>query len=181
MLVGGGTLAAYSGYQWYDLKKSPDLDYLSQKKELLADLAETIIPATDSPGAREAGVQDYIIIMLRDCTDVKTQNKFIDGLKELEHYCLSQYKRRFQDCSAEEKNSVLDYFEKKSRAYTGIVGKVQNYLLGRNFFATLKQYTSEGYCTSELGATKGLAYIAVPGSYNGCIPLKANQKSWATK
>jgi hypothetical protein len=48
------------------------------------------------------------------------------------------------------------------------------------FFALLKELTVLGYCTSELGATQGLAYLAVPGEYRGCVGLRPGQKSWAT-
>src|SRR5882757_8378861 len=74
LMVGGGGVAAYSGYRWYDLKKSPDLASLEQHRNLIADLAEAIIPATDTPGAKEAGVHDFIIMMIKDCTEVKSQN-----------------------------------------------------------------------------------------------------------
>jgi Gluconate 2-dehydrogenase subunit 3 len=180
-LIGSGTAAAYSGLKWYELKKAPDLAYLLQRRELLADLAETIIPATDSPGAKEAAVQDFIIMMIRDCTEIKTQNKFIDGLKELEHYCEAEYHHPFNLASDQEKHTILKYFEEKGKSYKGIFGKVQNRLTGKSFFNTLKEYTAEGYCTSEAGATKGLAYIPIPGKYLGCVPMQQGQKSWATK
>ncbi|HTQ26875.1 MAG TPA: gluconate 2-dehydrogenase subunit 3 family protein, partial [Puia sp.] len=162
-------------------KKSPDIAYLEKKRELLADLAETIIPATDSPGAKDAAVQDFIIVMVRDCADIKTKNRFIDGLKELEHYCEAEYKQGFSQCSPQEKQQVMKYFMEKGRPFRGVLGKVQNRLLGKSFFQTLQEYSAEGYCTSEIGATRGLAYIPIPGKYMGCTPLQKGQRSWATK
>src|SRR5271170_511402 len=97
LLFTGGALVAISGYEWHDLKKDPDLDYLKEKKNLLASLAESIIPATEVPGAKQAAVEDFMIVLLRDCTPVETQNRFIDGLKSLEKYCHSQYGRSFED------------------------------------------------------------------------------------
>jgi hypothetical protein len=181
LLAGGGTVAAYSGYKWYDLKRTPDLTYLDQSRDLIADLAETIIPATDTPGAKEARVHDYIILMIKDCTDIKSQNKFIGGLKDLEHYCASVYERSFAKCTENEKQQVLKHFEEKGRNYKGIIGKAQNRFLGKSFFNTLKEYTASGYCSSEIGATKGLAYVHIPGKFLGCIPMQPGQKSWATK
>jgi len=181
LLAGGGTVAAYSGYRWYDLKKDPDLVYLDQRRDLIADLAETIIPATDTPGAKEAGVHDFIILMIKDCTDIKSQNKFIDGLKELEHYCSSAFNKPFGKCAENEKQEVLKHFEAKGKNFKGILGKVQNRFLGKSFFITLKENTAAGYCSSEAGATRGLAYVYIPGKYIGCVPLQPGQKSWATK
>ncbi len=70
--------------------KSPDKNYLLGKKALLTELAETIIPATDTPGAKEAGAVDFMMPMLNECTDTKTLNRFIKGLQDLEAYTHSQ-------------------------------------------------------------------------------------------
>ena len=176
----GGTLL-FSGYKWYDWHKTPDLAWLQTQKDLLAALAETIIPTTDSPGAREAGVADYIVVMLRDATDRTTANKFIDTLRSLDHYCRSKYDRPYPQCSAEEQHAVLRHFEEKAKPFNALAGKIENVYLGTPFFYTLKRLTVQGYCTSEAGATKGLAYLYIPGRYQGCVPLQPGQKGWATR
>ena len=71
--------AGVAGYEWWGLTKSPDRNYLLSKK-LLTDLAETIIPATDTPGARESGAVHYMLNLLDQCTDTKTFNRFVEGL-----------------------------------------------------------------------------------------------------
>lgn len=182
VLLGGGTVAAWSGYKWYDWNKTPDLTFVKQNEALLIALAETIIPATpDAPGAKEAGVGPFIIKMLEDCTDIKSQNKFINGLKDLQAHSLSKYNRPYEHCREEEQYAMLKQVEKEDKPWSGLMGKVQNRFLGRSFFTTLKHYTVEGYGTSSLGATKGFVYVPVPGSYRGCIPLQSGQKSWASK
>lgn len=177
--IGGGLL--FSGYKWYDWNKSPDIAYLEQHKKTITALAETIIPATDTPGAEEAGVGDYIVTMIRDCTDRMSANKFIDGLKELDNHCQSRFNKSYAQCDRKDQESVLHDFEKKGRPFNGIIGKAQNAYLGRSFFTTLKTYTVQGYCSSEAGATRGLAYLYIPGHYQGCIPMTAGQKAWATR
>jgi len=37
-----------------------------------------------------------------------------------------------------------------------------------------------GYFTSEIGATKALRYVAVPGKFDGSYPYKKGDKAWAT-
>jgi hypothetical protein len=179
-LGAAGLATAFSGYQWYDITKAPDIPYLRSQKALLSALAETIIPATDSPGAKEAGVGDFISLMVEECTELKAQNKFINGLKELQRYSKEHFGSTFEQCRPAEQASMLQYFEKTGKTWSGVFGKIQNRFLGRSFFATLKTYTVEGYCTSEQGATQGLAYVYVPGSFQGCIPLQPGQKAWAT-
>jgi hypothetical protein len=173
--------AIFSGYKWYDWHKAPDFRALEQHHDTLAALAETILPATpDAPGAKEAGIADYIIIMVRDCTDRMSANKFIDGLKALDGHCRSAYGQPFETCTPAQQVGVMQQYEENGRPAKGLLGKAENKYLGRSFFTTLKQYTVKGYCTSQLGATKGLTYVPVPGSYHGCIPKLPGQRAWAT-
>jgi hypothetical protein len=181
LLAGTATLVGFGGYEWYELSKSPDRNYLLSKKSLLAELAEIIIPATDTPGAKEAGAVEFMLPMLNECTDHKTLNKFIDGLQGLEAYTRSIYQRDFIDCTPEEKEFVVRWADQKSRITNPFLEKVKNKYSGISFFETLKTYSVYGYCISEKGASLGMQYIAVPGRYMSCISLEPNQKCWATK
>ena len=49
-----------------------------------------------------------------------------------------------------------------------------------HYFKMVKELTLLGFFTSEVGATKALRYVAVPGKYEGCIPYKKGDKAWAT-
>lgn len=177
-LIGAG-VGAFSGFKWYKWNKSPDLDYLKNQKELLAALVDTIIPQTDTPGAREAGVHDFVMTMVTDCIDIRSQNKFVDGLKDLQSYCIAEYDKPYQDCTESVQIEVMTHFESEGKPFKGIVGKAEKKFLGQSFFTTLKQYTSIGYCTSQMGATQALAYVPIPGKLIGCIDLEKGQKSWA--
>ena len=181
LLAGGATAVACGGYEWFELTKKPDIPYLLGKKQLLAELAETIIPSTLTPGAKEAGAVEFMIPILTECTDHKTLNRFIEGLQDLETYTHSRYQHDFTQCSGEEKEEVLHYFEEKAQSLTAWLARAEVKFLGRPFFETLKHYTVEGYCISEKGATLALSYIPVPGKYEACIPLEPMQRAWATK
>lgn len=176
----GGTLA-FGGYKWYEGSKTPDIPWLEQHKDLLAALADTIIPQTDSPGARSAGVQEFMLTLLKDCTDRHSLNKFIDGCKSLESHCQSKYQSSFSHCTEPVRIALFTDLEKKDRPASGILGKAETRYLGKPFFSTLKEYTVIAYCTSEPGATQGLAYVPVPVNYHGCLPLQPGQPAWATK
>jgi hypothetical protein len=182
LLSVGGVILTISGYDLYRLAKAPDIQFLEKQNDLLDSVADVIIPKTGSvPGGKDAGVGSFIITMIKECTHVVSQNRFIDGLKELRKYCQSQFGKAFESCSDQQKKKVLDYFEQQSIAISGNIGKVESKFLGLPFFTILKIYTAIGYCTSEDGATKGLAYDYIPGKYIGCMPLGPKQKAWATK
>jgi Gluconate 2-dehydrogenase subunit 3 len=180
-LIGGGATAAYSGYKWWKIHRTPDLLFLQNNKELIGDLAEVVIPRTDTPGAKEAGVAQFIVATISDCSDRKTQNNFIDGLKQLAAYSIATYNKSFGGLSAAEQIKTVAHFRDKSKLLAGIVGKVQNKLLGKPFYLILRELTTTGYCTSKLGAMQGLAYQYIPGTYQGCLPFVKGQKAWATK
>ena len=182
IFVGGfGVVAMYSGYKWHAWNKTPDWRYLREKKELIATLVDLIIPGDTAPGERQAGVQNFIVIYIEDCADIRSANIFIDGLRNLENYALTVHNRPFQDCAQQQQSYVLQHFAQEGKRSQGIIGKVENRMLGESFFSLLKHYTVLGYGSSELGATRCLSYISVPGSYQGCIPLHHGQRAWATK
>jgi Gluconate 2-dehydrogenase subunit 3 len=179
--LGGGTIASIGIFKWFDWHKKPDISYLGSQKKLLEALTETIIPTTDTPGAIEAGVPDFILKMVTENMNIVAQNRFIDGLKAVESYAEDTFGKSYIQCSEEQKNTIMRYFEEKSKPLEGIAGKVQRKVLGDPFFPILKEYTCIGYCTSMVGATQALAYTLVPGRFVGCVPMTPNQKSWATK
>lgn len=181
VLIGLGAVTGIAGYKWYDWSKTPDLNYLASKETLLDALAGTIIPATDSPGAGDNGTGRYIITMIRDCMNKRGQNRFIDGLKELEEFSTVHFNKTYQECTPAEQFRIMKNFENQGRSLPGIAGKAQEKFIGMSFFHTLRAHTVKGYCTSKNGATIALQYIPVPGRYTGMMPIQPNQRSWATK
>lgn len=163
------------------LPEEINVNDLPQKKQLLAELAETIIPRTDTPGAKDAGVEDFIIKMIRNCTDQKTQHNFLRGLSGLEKYSADNYGKPFTSCKEAERTEILKHFESRSDYRINIINKINKKLLGTPFFTRLRDLTVEGYCTSMLGATKGMAYDYIPVTFQACVPITPNQKAWATK
>ncbi len=179
-LIVASSLVSFAGIRTYMLFSKPDMAADQLDSNLLDELAETIIPSTDTPGAKVASVGAFIAIMIRDCTPRITQNRFIEGLNKLSQHTQRLYRKDFSDCTSAEKIEVLRYYEKRDKPLPGIAGKVQRKFMGDPFFVTLKRYTVLGYCTSKAGATEGLAYDYVPGRYT-TTPLKPGQRAWATQ
>lgn len=179
-LTGLGLVTAATTYKLWNMVHTPDLTWLRENRELLAALCDTIIPATDTPGAREAGVHDFLIKMVVDCTPRKEQNTFIAGLKDLQDHCRHTYGQPFEQSTAAQRQEALSRSESRDKPWSGLAGKLEDRILGRSFFALLREYTVYGYCTSRIGATQGMSYAYIPGSFSSCIPLKPGQKCWAT-
>ncbi|MCZ4222996.1 gluconate 2-dehydrogenase subunit 3 family protein [Pedobacter rhodius] len=177
----GVIASSFSGYKWYQLHQSVNPRDLLDKELLIAEIAEIIIPQTDTPGAKSANVHKYIMDVIINCTDVKVQNHFIRGLNDFEDYAISSYEKPFLKCSTKEKTSIVQHFADNANYKYAILNKINNKFLGENFFSKFRNLTIEGYCRSKSGATEGLCYDYIPGNYDACIPIKINQKSWATK
>ena len=168
-------------YQRYHYKyDKPDITFLEQNQLLLAALVDTIIPKTDTPGALEAKVDEFVILMIKECSAITIQNKFIEGLKNLKKSVKIKYEINFEELAISERELILLNMENSEFHLNKYAKKLKSRLLGKSFLEILKSLTVEGYCTSEQGATRALNYIDIPGAYRGCTSLNKNQNAWAT-
>jgi hypothetical protein len=180
-ILGVGSIASFYGYKIAKTKGNPDIEYLENNKELIAELSEVIIPKTNTPGAKESNVFEYIIYAIKKSNDKAYKNNFINGLKEVQLYSENTYGKLFINLDKKQKQEVVLHFKENGKNFSGNLGKVKNKILGKSFFSILKETTSIGYCTSKLGAKEGLAYQYVPTHFIGCTNYTKGQKSWATK
>lgn len=179
--MGGFSIASFSLFKWVKINEPLKPINLLEKKALLAELVDLIIPETDTPGAQAAMVHEYIIAVVINCYPIKQQRLFFSGLQNIEEYALQKYDTTFLNCGHKQKTEILIHFSTHSGYSNKILDKINNRLFGEPFYSTLHKLTVEGYCVSFLGATKGMAYDYIPGKYNACVPLLTNQKNWATK
>ena len=138
------------------------------QKKVVEEIADTIIPATDIPGAKRAGVGPFIIMMIQDCYPKDIQSTFIEGINEVEKKATSKFDQAFVAMDAVKRKALLEEFKEAED------GKE------KEFFLLIRELTFLGYFTSEIGATQALNYVQVPGNYDGCRSLEQGQKAWAT-
>ncbi|PGH38351.1 MAG: Twin-arginine translocation pathway signal, partial [Candidatus Nephrothrix sp. EaCA] len=60
--------------------KGQTASFTDDDVNLLAEIADTILPATQTPGAKEAGVGTFMTVMVNDCYKEKDQKIFHEGL-----------------------------------------------------------------------------------------------------
>jgi hypothetical protein len=172
--------ASIIGVKYFIGHSNQDRGKLEAHSKLIAELANVIMPPTQSPGAKDALVHNYIISYMEDCSSMKEYNNFINGLTDLQENCVGNYNNSFENCTAVQKIKIIEDLDNNSDS-NGLISKISNKLQGRSFYNILKSLTIEGYCTSEMGATQHLVYALIPGKYNAITQLSKNQKSWATK
>lgn len=177
----GGTLAAPTIMAVLKgCKAQPELawtpEYFStDQAAVVNELAEVIIPKTDTPGAIDAGVPSFIEQVIKDCYSADDQKLFLDGLQAFDDQARQEYGDGFVDLDAEQRTAFANkMFSEASKATQP--GQKKPFIL------MMRELTLAGFFTSEPGATQVLQYEAVPGSYKGCIPVAeaGNGKTWAT-
>jgi hypothetical protein len=134
----------------------------SDQEKLIAELAETIIPKTDTPGAKDVSAHLFALMMVDDCYKQEDQQKFIAGLKAFQLYSKKELSKSFNHCTKEERAHFL----------TGMDGKKAGDDNIDYFYTTVKKLTIQGYTTSKYFLTDLQVYQLVPGHFSGCVPVK---------
>lgn len=147
--------------------------FSADQSTTIAQIAELIVPTTNTPGAKAAGVPAFIQKMIADCTPQKDQEIFFKGLAKLDSDSVEKFGKSFLDCSNDEQTTMLKLAE------TDAMTNDKKFKPGEHFFKTMKNLTLFGYFTSEIGATQALRYEPVPGRYDGDVSYKKGEKAWA--
>jgi hypothetical protein len=136
---------------------------------MVEQIAEMIIPEDDTPGAKQAGVAEFIDFMVANRVPVSTsrevrstedaieigndaQSRFLVGLDWINARCHSEFGRTFMDCSSEQQNGLLEELAYKSKFKPTTES-------GRAFFQMMRDYTVVGYYTTRIG----LESLGYPG------------------
>jgi len=142
---------------------------------LITQLAEIIIPKTDTPGAKDVGVPAFIDLMLKDVYPQEDKDRFIQGLQAFDDDAEKKYGDSFIALSLEKQVEHV-----KEIQGAAIRDQAENKDSPKPFILMVKELTLLGFFTSEPGATQVLQYDPVPGDYKGCISLEEVGKTWAT-
>lgn len=195
LLMGGAVIGAeffISGCK-SGAGKVEDL-FVADSIALLNEVADTILPTTtSSPGAKAANVGHFMAIMVQDCYWPKNQKTFLEGISKLDDASQKKFSGKFMSLTAQQKTDLLVDLDKEQKEYTKKNAKTEGEdskhrndpdykgpTVEPHYFRMMKELTLLGYFTSEIGATKALRYIAVPGHYDGNVPYKKGDKAWAT-
>lgn len=145
------------------------LFFSPQHYRMVEHLAEMIIPEDDTPGAKTAGVAEFIDFMVANRVPVsgsrdvrstqdaieagnEAQTRFLAGLGWLNAHSHSEFQHEFMDCTAEQQNTLLEGLAYKAKFKPGTES-------GRSFFQFMRDYTVVGYYTTKVG----LESLGYPG------------------
>lgn len=153
--------------------------FLSEDQaSVISTVSEIIIPRTDTPGAKDVGVPQFIDQMLKEVYSAEDQKFFSDGLASFNEEARKEFGEDFISLDEEDQASYV------KRVHDAAVEaeRTTQPAPKRPFILMMKELTMLGFFTSEAGATQVLQYLPVPGGYKGCVPLSeaGNGRTWAT-
>jgi hypothetical protein len=149
----------------------------SHQNDTVVAMIDQIIPATDTPGAKAALVNEFIDVILTEWATEEERRHFLEGLAAVDQQSQELFAKDFVDASPAQQLSLLRSMDDSADAARSrrprnadTVPERDTQLKG-DFFTAFKGITLHGYYTSEIGFTKELKLQIIPGAQHGCQPL----------
>lgn len=164
LLVASGGLIALPA--WAEQWSVNDLatyrsSFSPQSEELLAYVADTIIPAGNTIGALSVGVDKFLQKLIDNCYEADVQENVKAQLLALEAYAKTTYGSSFTACDQLQRQSLLERLS---------ISEDKN---EKAFFDLMKSETIRGYNTSREVMLQYLNYKILPGHFYGCVDVNA--------
>lgn len=155
--------------------QTADVLFEDEQVALLDEIAETILPETDTPGAKAARVGAFMALMVTDAYYPQDQAIFKDGMETLNARARDSYGRDFVSAVPDERLQLLQTLDAEQFEY--MQDKADDD--PTHFFRMMKELALLGYFTSEIGYTKAMRYVETPARYDPCVPYEEGEKTWA--
>ncbi len=131
----------------------------AESENLLAELCEAIIPATDTPGAKDISAHLFVLQMMDDCYSPEDQEAFVNGLKNFEKKSQKLPGGSFLKSDPENRAKLLRELEVEKEKAEPV----------NRFYSMVKRLTIQAYTTSEYFLTRIQRYELIPGRWVGCV------------
>jgi Gluconate 2-dehydrogenase subunit 3 len=143
-------------------------------------MMDQIIPATDTPGAKGARVNEFIDVILTEWATDDERADFLGGLADVDKQSNRLFGKDFVDASSAQQIALLRSMDDEAASERGqhhahhgnTVPEFDRQLKG-NFYDIFRRITLHGYYTSEIGFTQELKLQIIPGAQHGCQDLGA--------
>ncbi|RVU00739.1 gluconate 2-dehydrogenase subunit 3 family protein [Mucilaginibacter limnophilus] len=136
------------------------------QEKLLANICETIIPKTTTPGAKDLNLHLFVLTMLDDCYSKADQDAFAKGLEQFEKLAAQTNSKPFALWPAAQRETLLTSLEQKNDQPAEL----------NRFYRIVKDKTIQGYTQSQYFMTKQVVYELVPARYLVNVPVKKTTK-----
>jgi len=136
-------------------------------ENMLAELTDTLIPATTTPGAKDVSAHLFVLTMVDDCYTKEDQQKWLRGMQQFEELAQQKNGHSFLRSTPAEREALLTSLETKKEDDLSF------------FYHSVKRWTIRAYTSSKYYLTKVQVYELVPARFKGCVPVSPVNKKIA--
>ena len=150
--------------------------FTPDQRAVVAAMVQQIIPATETPGALEAGVPKFIELMVADWFNDAERSVFLDGLVEIERRSGGQ----FAKMSVQDQLALLEVLEAESadHSWYGVGETLRVWDDSAPFICQFKEITVLGFLLSDVGSKQFLRSNSM-GSFDGDTVLASTDSAYA--
>jgi glucoside 3-dehydrogenase (cytochrome c) hitch-hiker subunit len=183
-----------------------DAPFTADEVAFLDEVADTILPRTSTPGAKDAQTGAFMAMMVRDTYSARDRKIFRDGMRAIDDASRKAHNVPFMQATPQQRLAVLEPIDRDQKAYSDTIKlekrtKDLAYLTDQrqeaapgaevgpatavtqdkptHYFRMMKELALLGFFTSEIGATQALRYVESPGRFEPCVPYTPGEKAWA--
>ncbi len=147
---------------------------------IVGSIGDLIIPDTDTPGARAAGVIEYVDMLLTTFSPVEDQTRVRAQIRAIREWLQSEDLKSLDDLEGAKQDRLMEALDRQAFPQDG-EPQIEHPGLTTSdspLLRTLKPWTIAAYYTSEIGATMELHQPPF-GAFDGDLPFSQVGKSWA--
>jgi hypothetical protein len=151
------------------------------QNDTVVTMIDQIIPATDTPGAKAARVNEFIDVILTEWANDEERRNFLSGLADVDKQSNTLFGKSFADASPDQQLALLRSLDEAAAVIrTRSEHKTRppqwkaegrDLQMQDDFFTVFKRMTVHGYYTSEIGFRQELKLQIIPGAQHGCTPV----------
>lgn len=160
--------------------------FTAEQIAFLDEVAETILPATTTPGAKAAKTGAFMALMVTDGYSPEEQKVFREGMRKVDEATQQANHVSFMEATPQQRLAVLtvlDHEQKRVMDACAAAREAAGHALDvspAHYFRMMKQLALLGFFTSEIGCTKVLRYIESPGRFDPCTSWIPGDPAWAS-
>jgi hypothetical protein len=150
------------------------------QNEIVVAMSDVMIPATDTPGAKAAKVNEFIDLILTEWATEEEKKIFLEGLAEADRKANALFGHAFAAASTQEQAAIVQEFDEElaTSRNEALPKQVRSWELTLllPFFAQMRRLTLVGYYASSIGQEQELKVEIIPGELHGCVPAEPGVK-----
>jgi len=180
-LVAGVPLAAVK------LSRRPQGDTpTDRQRKLIGDVSQLVIPATDTPGAGDIGVGDFVILALVHGLEGSRSPASATAMPNLSGYSRPDGSLRYLDWLEDEldRRAGGDFPGARPAAREAALRALDTEAFAESAaghpWRTIKALILTGYYTSEVGGSQELRYELVPGRWDADLPAAPDARAFSS-